>query len=400
MKNKLSIFVAMGLLSISLANAQNQWLTQNSGTSAFLTSVYFVSADTGYVCSQAGAVLKTTNGGLNWNNIGTGPGNSLCFLNSQKGFGVLDDKIFYTQNGGTNWSPNYSNPDLLSFQSLYFPDNKHGYAIALTQMMDNMLVKTSNYGLSWDTIYKYSDNLALFVSVFFKDSLNGFIGADNGKILKTTNGGTIWSILPVDLVNKPSFSYIYFPTPDTGFAATDIHGVYRTIDGGNTWNHLSSSFPPALYSVWFTDANHGFVGGGDGLTSMTLYKTNNGGNTWTQSASGVQALNAMYFVDSMPGYAVGTNGTILKYTHSTGINDNVFSETNLNLYPNPATDKLTIETPQKAAIEILNLQGQLVKSFPNEGRETPVDVSELTGGVYILKLTTEEGSVVRKFVKE
>ena len=83
MKNKLAFLLVLGLLSISLTKAQNQWVTQNSGTSSFLTSVYFVSADTGYVCSEGGSVYKTTNGGTSWNSVGSGPGYSLYFTDAQ-----------------------------------------------------------------------------------------------------------------------------------------------------------------------------------------------------------------------------------------------------------------------------------------------------------------------------
>jgi hypothetical protein len=72
----------------------------------------------------------------------------------------------------------------------------------------------------------------------------------------------------------------------------------------------------------------------------------------------------------------------------------------VNIFPNPATNNLTIETTQKATIEIINLQGQIIKTLQTTEDKTQVDVSALAGGVYIIKLNTVEGSVVRKFVKQ
>ena len=232
---------------------------------------------------------------------------------------------------------------------------------------------------------------------FFKDSLNGFIGSADGKIFKTSDGGNLWT--PVVVTNISGIKSIYFPTSDTGYTATEVDGVYKTIDGGNSWNHLSCIFPSQLTSIWFTDAKHGFVGGGDDNDFMILYKTINGGITWLSCSSVAHSLNAMYFSGSMPGYAVG-NEIVMKYTDPSGLDNNAFSETNFNLYPNPATKSLTIETSKNATVEIVNMQGQLVKAIPNISNKTSIDISGLQDGMYFVKLTTDEGSVVRKFVKE
>jgi hypothetical protein len=70
------------------------------------------------------------------------------------------------------------------------------------------------------------------------------------------------------------------------------------------------------------------------------------------------------------------------------------------VYPNPATINLTIETPQKAVIEITNIQGQLVKTIKATGNKTNIDVSALPGGVYIVQAKTVNGVSVSKFIKE
>jgi hypothetical protein len=100
-------------------------------------------------------------------------------------------------------------------------------------------------------------------------------------------------------------------------------------------------------------------------------------------------------------------GTMITYGDSTynyfhtvmGINEvsNVF---NISIYPNPATDNLTIEAPPSTVIEITNIQGRLIKTFTATGNKTNISVSAFTSGVYILELRTEKGIKVKKFVKE
>lgn len=70
------------------------------------------------------------------------------------------------------------------------------------------------------------------------------------------------------------------------------------------------------------------------------------------------------------------------------------------IYPNPATNNITIETPQKATLKLINIQGQIIKTFQTKDDKTNVDVSALPGGVYIIKLNTAEGGIVRKIIKE
>ena len=72
----------------------------------------------------------------------------------------------------------------------------------------------------------------------------------------------------------------------------------------------------------------------------------------------------------------------------------------LSVYPNPATDNLTIEILQESEIEILNIQGQLIKTLAASSDKTSVDISSFHSGVYFVKIKTEKGIVVKKIVKE
>jgi len=70
------------------------------------------------------------------------------------------------------------------------------------------------------------------------------------------------------------------------------------------------------------------------------------------------------------------------------------------IFPNPIGNYLTIESKQKATIEIYNIEGQILKTINIADKQTSIDVSDLAGGVYIIKAKTEKGVAVRKFVKE
>jgi hypothetical protein len=83
-----------------------------------------------------------------------------------------------------------------------------------------------------------------------------------------------------------------------------------------------------------------------------------------------------------------------------GIQETNSNESNIMVYPNPATNDITIEYPQSAVIEITDIQGQLIKTLAATDNKTNIDVSSLSGGVYIVEVKTDKGITFKKFVKE
>jgi hypothetical protein len=71
------------------------------------------------------------------------------------------------------------------------------------------------------------------------------------------------------------------------------------------------------------------------------------------------------------------------------------------IYPVPANNSLTVENiPPHAVIQILNIQGQLIKTLVANDGKTNIDISNLARGVYIVEAKTENVIEVKKFVKE
>jgi len=82
-----------------------------------------------------------------------------------------------------------------------------------------------------------------------------------------------------------------------------------------------------------------------------------------------------------------------------GINEN--PELNFGLFPNPATDLLTISGNfgQNAAAEVLDQAGRSVINVKlNE--LTNVDVSSLEPGVYFVKVIKDGSIATKQFIKQ
>lgn len=69
------------------------------------------------------------------------------------------------------------------------------------------------------------------------------------------------------------------------------------------------------------------------------------------------------------------------------------------IYPNPATDVITINTSDNVQrVELLNMQGQLVKVVTGDVKS--LSVKSLANGLYTLKLTTDNGTSMHKIIKK
>ena len=138
----------------------------------------------------------------------------------------------------------------------------------------------------------------------------------------------------------------------------------------------------------------------------TILKTNNGGTTWYGQTSGVTYdLYAVCFTDSNNGYSVGLDGTILKTTNGGGLGVDEISgkSTDMNVYPNPASDFITVDASliqTKCQLSILNLSGQELIARQITEPKTQIDISSLPSGVYFVRLTSDKTVSTGKFIKQ
>lgn len=75
-------------------------------------------------------------------------------------------------------------------------------------------------------------------------------------------------------------------------------------------------------------------------------------------------------------------------------------ETAMQVYPNPATDNVTVALPADATgvVAIYNLAGQLVKSVATSAPEVTVNVDDLTAGVYTVRIQTPDKAYRQRLI--
>jgi len=177
-----------------------------------------------------------------------------------------------------------------------------------------ILTQTESYSQQY-WLTQNSPTSRNLTSVFFTDSLTGWIGGDSGLVLHTTDKGKSWRSQNSNVNN--SIHSLYFLNDQRGFALSYEFDntppayfgtrVLTTSNGGNTWNQ--SLFPDSnvfLSSIYFIDSLKGFTGGSNGI----IFYTTNTGQTWMESvidsgfAFGFPIID-IEFYDNEIGFASG-----------------------------------------------------------------------------------------------
>jgi photosystem II stability/assembly factor-like uncharacterized protein len=287
---------------------------------------------------------------------------------------------------------------------VHFTDANTGYAVGenVAGGGNGVIFKTIDGGTNWMEQPSGTPSDCILYSVFFINEDTGFaVGGKMyywGLILKTTNGGTEWTTIQES--NTDAFTSVYFTDANTGYVVGGWRQLLKTIDGGTNWTNCYEPFA-YFHSVYFTDANTGYVVGEEGV----IIKTTDGGTNWMEQPSGTGLnLNSVYFTDTNTGYVVGDSGTILKTTNGggypVGVNNQPSTSNSLKIYPNPSSDKIILESSAGGDLSILNLNGKELLKQTITKPATQIDISSLPFGVYYIRFRNENTVQVEKIIKQ
>ncbi|MBE2280851.1 MAG: T9SS type A sorting domain-containing protein [Ignavibacteriaceae bacterium] len=394
---------------------------------------------------------------------------TMVFVDSLTGWAAGDSgKVIKTTDGGSNWE--LKETGVNSFiQKMYFLDHNFGWAVTLeleNEPFGTIILKTADGGDTWEKI-RYRQEFVFMNAIKFRDSLNGVIGSLDGIFAHTNDGGENWVEAPVDSAffsNLPVVDFLYFDD-DTLFAcggAFDVVGIiWKSTNGGSSWRAYGVG-PEPIQQMAF-DSNFTIFGvGGDfeygtgfvrsedfgeswyyeslelfgvayalsfrtedemwaplGTTEKLMYSTNKG-NDWVEFFLSDSAWNVtLVFTDSLTGFTAGYFGNIYKYNRIlTSVEEKNISIQGYKLdnpYPNPLsyssgkTTKVNLILPVSSAVyyKLYDINGRLVKKIiepvlqPGEYLHD-FSLDALASGVYILTVEaiSSEGNQVFRDAKK
>ena len=183
-------------------------------------------------------------------NIPDGLYTDLTFVNDTVGYAISNfGKIIKTANGGYNWEQ-ISSPVNFFLKKIQFTDNQNGYIIG-GDTTGGYLLKTFNAGQSWQLINLQTPDKEPPTGMFFLNKTTGFV---TGKKLfrKTSDGGLNWSEV-LDHVSE-NYNDVNFKNTKEGYITSDNGKILKSTDGGLHWQSMQSNTSDHLKKIYFTQS--------------------------------------------------------------------------------------------------------------------------------------------------
>lgn len=219
---------------------------------------------------------------------------------------------------------------------------------------NNMLIKTTDFGATWSTIFK--DTLYNLNHFTFIDEDKGILVGKEGIILQTTDGGYSWDTMNSGI--NSNINHIY-SNNNINLCVGNNGLILRNYDGEMEWENIS--FGTMNYTKIKTDVNnYGYI-----------------------LAEGQYPDDTRILVSDF----VLSNSEITE-------NDDFL------LYPNPCSDQLNYSFSNLNILKQIRLQnsfGQVVLTVSG-GFNGRLDVSDLDPGFYFISFDLGNQSIAKKLV--
>lgn len=72
----------------------------------------------------------------------------------------------------------------------------------------------------------------------------------------------------------------------------------------------------------------------------------------------------------------------------------------ITVYPNPSSDKFTLITPEKSTITVISPDGKIISELKASTENTEIQLVNEPSGVYLIKITSNTKSTVKKVIKK
>jgi photosystem II stability/assembly factor-like uncharacterized protein len=315
------------------------WVNHSSGVTASLRGVSAVNDRVVWASGTGGTYIQTSDGGATWR-AATVPGaETLDFRDVQ----ALDERrayllasgpgdksrIYKTIDSGAHWALQFTNPDSKGFfDALAFWDERHGIVLGDPVDGEFIIFTTSDGGEHWA---RQQTPAALASEGAFAASGTCLIargqrdvwfvtgGPGGARVFHSPDSGGTWTTVSTPVRNDTASAGIFsiaFSDARRGILvggeytkpAESLHNIAITLDGGRTWVEPAGSHPNGYRSaVGYVPDKKLWVAVGTSGSDVSY----DGGKSWKLFDTG--AFNAISFVSSNAGWAVGPGGRLAKF---------------------------------------------------------------------------------------
>ncbi|OJJ19521.1 hypothetical protein BKI52_22200 [marine bacterium AO1-C] len=197
--------------------------------------------------------------------------------------------------------------------------------------------------------------------------------------IKRNNPGNFWHIQWSVIINEIFTNSLF--SPGTFDNCNSSLKVYTTVSAGTRTFKASRNI--GAYGVVEGSANVSFIAG-NMITLEPGFHAREGSTT---------SMEILPCDDNTDNF-----GASRKTTSS--VMTDIINE-QLNIFPNPVANRLTIQTPftlgssQRATVEVCTIKGNsILKEVVTPGQEVVVDLSQQSEGIFLVKLYTASGELI------
>ncbi len=199
----------------------------------------------------------------------------------------------------------------------------------------------------------------------------------------------------------------------TGIITTIAGGGSTGIGDGGLAVNAQLNFPCGLSidgfgNLYISDNSNFLIRRVDAITGIITTVVGNG--TFGYNGDGISAISAelnfpnSIAMDSSNNLYIADfhNNRIRKVIGPLRVGETSMGSSEVLLYPNPATEVLMLQTNERVynTCTISNSIGQVLLQQSISSTQTTISVKGLATGLYFIKCSGEQGSIVRKFVKQ
>ena len=255
-------------------NGGKEWIQKEikSENPVDFLRVYFRGEKLGFITGTLPArwgvravLFITQNGGLTWESIDPGVRSYLTgiwMIDNQTGFMVgANNAYLQTTDGGKTWKGKVervaAGETRQNLWDISFSSPTEGWIVGSYGSIQH----TTDGGQNWEDQNSGIDNN--LKAIVFVNQTTGWIAGQEGVILHTNDGGGTWTKQKTNSYNN--LNDIIFVNKDIGWVAGDFGTILHTTNGGQTWDLQNAGTSTTLLAIGAVGEDHCLATGEWGL---------------------------------------------------------------------------------------------------------------------------------------